>query len=103
MGKFRIYYDDGSTYEGDPYLAPPPGVIIIAIEAPDERRGFILTKGKDSYYYRDGRWYGCDEGGFWDYMMIHIGPKAVVFGRTIRDDKYWKIIEKASKEGINGN
>ena len=54
--KWKIYYDDGSTYSdelGDPFEAPARGVQIIAIEHPEVGRE-LLGK-EDFYWYRDGR------------------------------------------------
>ncbi len=97
-----IYYEDGSTYTGDPYLAPATGVIVIVLEDKKATKGFSLTNGKDAYYYKDEAWRGCDEMGMFDYLMSYKGPKAVLFGRTIRNDLFWGIIERATKEGLGG-
>jgi hypothetical protein len=99
--KWKIYYDNGDTYAGDPYLAPATGVIVIAIEDVASNKGHRLTLSKDAYYYKDGRWWGCDDMGMYDYLMSYVGPKAVLFGRTIRDEFYWKIVNRATKEGID--
>ncbi len=100
--KFRIYYEDGATYSGDPYLAIPSGAIIVAIEDVGANNGFRLTKSKDAFFWKHDRWWGCDVLGLHDYLTMHIGPKAVLFGRTIRDDLYWEIVQRAIKEGISG-
>lgn len=97
--KYRIYYDDGSTFTGDPFYAPTTGVQVIAIEF-DNDKGFALMHSKDAYYYRDGEWYGCDQAGLWDYLLQHKGPKAILLGRTMRNDAFWAIVERAGKEGI---
>ncbi len=101
--KFRIYYADGSTYSGDPYYVnPPTGVQVIATEEPAAALGYVLTTSKDAFYYKEGRWWGCDEMGLFDYLMQYVGPKAVLFGRTMsRNEDYWAIVTRAKKEGIN--
>ncbi len=99
--KFRIYYDNGDTYSDDPFLAPATGVVVITIEDVKANNGFRITKSKDAYYYKEGRWWGCDDMGMYDYLMSYVGPKAVLFGRTIRDDLYWEITQRAIKEGIS--
>lgn len=88
---------------GDPFLAPATGVIVIAIEDAKSNKGFRLTLSKDAYYYKDDRWWGCDDMGMYDYLMTHVGPKAVLFGRTIRDDDYWNIVTRANKEGLDSD
>lgn len=101
--RFRIYYDDGSTYSGDPFLAPQVGVQVIVLESQTDR-GFILIYSKSlSGYYclRNGAWFVTDDAGFWDYLLIHQGPKKIIFGRTMaRTDEFWKMIKRASSEGL---
>ncbi len=102
--RFRIYYGDGSTYSGDPYYAPPTNVQCIVMEDPKTARGYRLVteRTRDAYYFREGRWWACDEMGFYDYMYEHIGPKAVVFGRTMtRSEDYWAIVNRAKDEGLD--
>ena len=101
--KWRIYYDDGATFtdlDGSHFDAPATGVQIIASKA-DTEKGFILSKGKTGYYWKDG-WNPCDEFGVYDYLMFHKGPKAVLFGRTIRNEDYFNIVKRATRDGING-
>lgn len=100
--RWRIYYDDDETYSGDPYLAPATGVITVAVEDRNATKGFCLTKSKDAYYFKDGRWWGCDDMGMYDYLMSYRGPKAILFGRTVRNDLYWQIVQRALSEGLDG-
>lgn len=96
--KFRIYYGDGQTWKGDPYQAPATNVQAIARETPE---GFALMHGKDIYtWHPESGWNGCDTPGFWDYMLNFAGPKQAIFGRAVRDEQFWKIVEKATKEGL---
>lgn len=92
--RWRIYYGDGSTYSGDPFLAPPTNAQGVAFK--DRSPVF----GKSAYYWRDNDWWACDEAGMWDYLMMHIGPKAVVFGRTLRDDQFYDIKKRMMSEGV---
>lgn len=103
--RFRIYYGDDSTYSGDPFYAPPTNVQTIAMEDPGAARGhrLVTESPRDAYYYREGMWWSCDEMGLWDYMFEHIGPKAVLFGRTMtRSEDYWAIVNRAKAEGFGG-
>ena len=93
--KWRIYYSDGSTYNGDPFEAPQVDVQAIAQGEP-----FIVMQGRDAYFWKDDRWNPCDVPGMWDYLMMHRGPKAVLFGRNVRDDLYWAAVGRATKEGV---
>lgn len=94
--KWKIYYDDGSTYSdelGDPFEAPARGVQIIAIEHPEVGRE-LLGK-EDFYWYRDGRWFGGDNFGMYDYLLFP-GPKKVIFGRVISSVEFQKIIKRCN-------
>ena len=101
--KWRIYYGDGSTYssDSDPFFAPSNNVQVIAEEI-TKNPGFRLRSSRDSYYWMQDRWFACDTAGMWDYLLEHKGPKAIIFGRTLRDDDYWKIYHRAKKEGLGG-
>jgi len=108
--KFRIYYGDGSTYsdrDGSPYDAPAEDVQIIAIEM-DTPQGFGLIHGGESergcdvYMYRDGTWFGSDKNGHGLASYLReLGPRKVIFGRTMTStDAFWKIVGRASREGL---
>ena len=96
--KWIIYYGDDSTYsdeDGDPFYAPSNNVQVIICDGG-------IQSAKTAYYWNsDGGWSGwngCDEAGLWDYLLMYVGPKAVIFGRSIRDDKFWAIMKRAIKE-----
>lgn len=95
---FRIYYDDGSTYAGDPFEAASHGVIAVVVR----RNGKPLVwHSRDAYYWhKEMGWTPCDDWGYRDYMLNYIGPKAVLFGRNVRDEQYWAIIKRAIAEGL---
>lgn len=99
---WRIYYGDWSTFsdrDGTPFDAPTANVQVIAYQS-DSSKGFSLIHGKDNYIWRDGQWHGTDTSGFWDYLYLSTGPKAVLFGRTLRNDDFWLVVERAGREGI---
>ena len=93
--KWVIYYGDGSTYsdeDGDPYNAPPNNVQVVV-------DGGKIRFGKDAFYWHpDIGWCATDNAGFWDHMLMYIGPKAVIFGRNIRNEDFWEIKARAKKE-----
>jgi hypothetical protein len=105
--RWRIYYGDGGTFsnrDGSPFSAPAVNVQVVAIEY-DNERGFGLMHGsqdKGVFCWRgdDYGWQVMDVPGFYDYLMTHLGPCKVIFGRTIRDDEFWKIVGRAGREGV---
>ena len=89
----RIYYDDGTVYEGDPFQAKPAGVIAVVSD--------VVRHSRDAYYWhKDMGWTPCDVPGMWDYLLNYVGPKNVLFGRNVRDDLYWEIVKRA--QGVQG-
>lgn len=108
MERFRIYYGDGSAYQGssdeDAYAAPSTDVQIIAQGDSDSPRGWSLIFGKalHGYYcWRNGRWFITDDAGFWDYLLCLPGPKKVVFGRSMpRTVKFNEVMQRAKAEGL---
>mgnify|MGYP001822894045 CR=1 FL=1 len=95
--KFKIWYDDGSTYsDGPPELAPKRGVQVIAQS--DKDCGRTICRSDDFYVYQeyDGVWsfQGVDQFGLYDYL-IEPGYKLVLFGRTIGNDEYRSILQCA--------
>lgn len=100
--RYRIYYGDGSTYSGDPFKAPRTDVQVIAQDANNEK-GFVLLHGNTErgyfFWADDIGWLCGDTGGFWDYLL-QLGPRVVLLGRNIRDEKFWEIIHRAGMEGL---
>ena len=105
MIRFRIYYDDGSTYDGNGSLdsainAPTVGAQVIVYESANSR-GRSLVHSKDYYYFKDGLWNGCDWGGLFDYLTQMGFAKVLLFGRTMmRNDDFYAIQARATREGL---
>ena len=96
--RFRIYYGDGTTYSGDPFLAPSSGVQAVAVEEGD---GFVIRAGKDHYCWKeDNGWIGTDGPGREDYLTFNEGPCKALNGRTIRNDAYFAVVTRVTKEGL---
>lgn len=92
---WKVYYGDGSTFSGDDgefSLAPARGVQVIVQDHPGV--GMELVTGAD-YYVWGGCWRGVDIFGLFDYL-IEPGMKKVIFGRTITQDEYNKIMRGAN-------
>jgi hypothetical protein len=99
--KWLVYFEDGSTWHGDPFRPPRrTGVQVIAGARPTEK-GFGLDHGKHYYVWRHGEWCGVDEGGYWDYIITYLEPQSVLLGRTMqRNEDFWAIVRRAGKEGL---
>ena len=91
---WRIYYADGSTFEGDPHEAPPWG--IIDIMQIDPERGPYHQTGFDYYVFRDNVWLGVDFVGLVDFLIHEVG--LVKFGRTINTQRFLEIRAGAGKD-----
>ena len=94
--KFKIYYDDGSTYtdqDGPIELAPKVGVICIAQE--DAFAGRKIDRSCDYYVMHDYGMRGVDQFGLYDYLT-QPGSKIVLFGRTVSDERWREIWDEAA-------
>lgn len=71
MLSWRIYYDDGSTFDsaqGEPHEAP--GLGVQAVVQVDERVGRVILTRFDWYYYRADlrEWWASDLFGLLDQL-----------------------------------
>ncbi len=104
---WRIYYKDGSTFsdkDGTPFEAPGLGAEVIVQENANVARGhssdFANIHGKD-YFCWDDAWYCCDLVGVIIYLMKRKGYQKIVLGEMcVRDEDFWEIMKRASKEGL---
>lgn len=98
MVNWRLYYGDGSMFsseDGGPEAAPCTGVMCAAYYDDDNRRR--LAHSSDYYFFEDGRWYGVDLFGLWDYLA-RPGLKLVKFGRMISDNQYRRVMSQAMND-----
>lgn len=96
--RWRIYYDDGSTYssaDGAVEFAPCDGIIIIAQS--DDDVGREILHRKDFYYWERGRWFGCDRYGLEDYLR-RPGWKKIAAGRNTEHRNYQILFHRACTE-----
>lgn len=102
--RWRIYYFDREPYSGsteeEALWAPVLDVQATVHEDPKRAEGFGVVEGRKVYCYKHGRFWGADEIGMYDYLFHHPGPKAVLFGRTIKDDDWNAAVQRAIKEGL---
>ena len=99
--KYRIYFNDGSYYDGDtkyPDESPCEGIQVIVMKNPD---GGIMTCAGSDYYVidqREGddepRWYGMNDAGLQQYLR---NKGYVKFGWHIGNRAYRAILDDALK------
>lgn len=97
--RYRIYYGDGSTHEGDPYLAPGHNCQVIGIYGGPEPK---LVRGKDFYVWLHDQetWIGVDLTGLTTWYFNKAGPQKTLCGATMPDsDEYWDLCKRALREG----
>lgn len=94
---WRIYYDGGATYTGDPWLAPVFGVLIIVVR--DRDHGFRLISNGDYYCWitKEETWRQVDYIGMVDYLQ-QPGPKRVLFGRMISTNAWNEAVKAAMND-----
>ncbi len=101
--RFRIFYDDGSTYSGEVWDAPGDGVQVIV--QCDDAAGDPYAVGRellfdaDFYCWRaqESKWFRCDIFGLHDYLRV-AGGKKVVFGRTAPRSAYKAALIQAATD-----
>lgn len=98
--KWKIWYDDGfSVSDGDANPEEVPARGVEAITRPDEKVGYKILTGFDYYWWvgDEKQWFGGDNFGLWDYLA-QPGWKKVLFGRSMTDEKYEELLEKARND-----
>ena len=106
MFKWRLYYDDGSTFsdaDGAPHESPPWGVVVIG-QPHAERHDRVLMNGDTSLYlYRSdlGRWCEIGQGGILDHLA-HFGHliSCIRPGRHIPEREAFKALVARAQEDV---
>ena len=100
---WRIYYDDGSTFDSDqgtPNDAPPVGVILIL------QRDLLFPNNTErivgeNYYYWAGptmQWQGSDRDGLVDRLLERKDVEGVCQGRRLSREDFHAIHRAASND-----
>lgn len=105
---FRVYYGDGSVFEGvRPEDAPTHDVQVIAYEDPERgvlEVGRVLLYNWDFYIYSDRvrGWHGTNKySDLLEHLTLGCGPggvRAVLTGRWIDREAFLQIMEKAKHD-----
>ena len=93
---FKIFYDDGSTYTGDPFNAPVFGALVVVED--DKDHGRRIVHGCDYFCWDDRgdglRWWYSDFVGMLDYLG-RPGAKRVLIGRYVANSVWDAIYKRA--------
>lgn len=101
--KFRIYYGDGTTFEGEPEDAPTENVQAIIWDDPEigiSSAGRIVLHQWDIYIYSaDIGWHGTNK---YADLLLHLkkgcgpqGVRAVLLGQWISRENWLQILHRA--------
>lgn len=119
MGKWKIFYGDGSTFsdqDGQPLDAPIANVQVIAQE--HKESGRYMQTARDYYVYWPGRerWVGVDLAGVLDFLVEMslffwggeedgaiiiqraVNTGLVKLGRTINRERFYEIYQLADSD-----
>lgn len=104
---FKVYYGDGSVYEGEPQVAPRLNVQMLLCDDTSQsvyQVKVLALHGWDYYLLRsDGSWYGINgEADLVDHVL-HECPRVVLKGRLIENSAYQSIISEAAQFKRNWN
>lgn len=92
--KWKVYYSNGTTMEGEGRGSPiGRGVQAIVQDHPEV--GVEIVTSSDYYVWKNGRWFGVDIFGLFDYLL---DTNIVGMGTTIKREEYQKIMKEAMKE-----
>jgi len=97
MIDFRVYYDGGETYSGDPYSAPAFGVLVIVQTNANHGREIVSSKDYFVWFEDRGKWLNMDFIGMLDYLA-QPGHKKVLFGRLVEDEYYYTVFKRAEED-----
>lgn len=96
---YKIFYDDGTTYTGDPFNAPVFGALIIVED--DKDHGRQIHAKCDYFCWEDRgdglRWWEADFIGMIDYLS-RPGMKRVLIGRLVSNEHWSEIYKQAMND-----
>lgn len=101
--KFRIYYEDGSVYDGetteDAMNAPTMGPLVVKQEAPSNANGFsLMCCAFFTWHKKYGVWCGADDQyGLSRYWATEKGAQKVLQGQWVPD----KVFQDARARAVD--
>lgn len=92
---FRVYYADGTTYDGDAMGAPALDALLIVEK--DADHGRRIVSGGDYFVWEGGRWWAVDQVGMYTYL-VRTGPRRVLIGRMVSNEHYAETWRRAESD-----
>lgn len=97
-----VFYGDGSTFsaeDGDPFSAP--GENVQTIIRPDPDHNWRAINGCHAYGWEDRgdglEWWGLQTESDLVQYLLRPGPRKVLYGRTLSNERYREIIAQANE------
>ena len=91
---FRIYYDDGNVFTGEPQDAPKDGVICILQADP-----YHMVSNAPYYIYVKGYWLPAYENDIVDYLKHKPGAiECLVQGRIVSKKDFTYVYKQAQSD-----
>ena len=100
MLAWRVYYDDGSTFDssmGGPDDAPPFGVVCV-LQRTADGCGVVSLQERDFFVHDGVAWVPVDKTGIWDRLINRLPLHGLLIGRMLRDDVYVGIIQRKNRD-----
>lgn len=94
---WKIFYSDGTTYNGSPEFAPKTKVQAIIVK--DDLIGRRIESSVDQYIYSPerGGWRGVDKFALYEYL-VESGYKIVLFGSVMIDKDFRELWDKIAND-----
>ena len=100
LSKWRVYYDDGSTWNWtEGFDLEPYGIICILQETATVNRSvFSIISNAPYYVYTDKEWIKAEPNDIEDYLVHGIRIEKFVVGRAVSKRKFVEIFNIAMRD-----
>ena len=95
MSKYRVYYTDGSTFDGDENNLPPEKHNVQIILERNEEEQLVTRSAGDFYILENGVWIEHDFLGLMTWLY---NQGIVLFGALTSNDNFNKILQRALRD-----
>jgi hypothetical protein len=94
--EWKIYYANSTYSDEDGPLQDAPSLGVQGIAVADDVVGRAVLWRYD-YYWHEGRWFGGDIFGLWDYLA-RPGLKKVGFGRSLTNEQWNEVVKRVLED-----